>query len=188
MAHELGRPISIIDVGGRRDYWENVGLDGVDRITLLNIEASDLGRQSRFADKFEDIIGDARSLPDFVTQGYDLYHSNSVIEHVGSWIDMAAMASEAMRIGKSGWLQTPAFGFPIEPHFRLPFIHWFGTPLRASFLLFARHYRRQDHAQRRIHAERINLLTRRELEILFPERQIMTERIAFLGKSFVVRW
>jgi ubiquinone/menaquinone biosynthesis C-methylase UbiE len=188
MARQLGRPISVIDVGGRRDYWDNVGLEGISRITLVNIEPADLGRATAFEDKFDDLLGDARHLPDFADKSYDLYHSNSVIEHVGNWGDMKAMADEALRIGRSGWLQTPAFGFPIEPHFRLPFIHWFGTPLRASLLGFARHYRHQDHAQRRLHAERINLMTQRELMILFPESQIMTERFFLLAKSFVVRW
>ncbi|MCU0883308.1 MAG: class I SAM-dependent methyltransferase [Hyphomonadaceae bacterium] len=152
LSQHLGRQISIIDVGGRRDYWNNVGLANIDRITLINIEVSDLGRATAFEDRFTDLIGDARCLPNFADKSFDLYHSNSVIEHVGGWSDMQAMASEALRIGQSGWVQTPAWGFPIEPHFRLPAIHWFATPLRASMLRFARHYRSQDHAQRRVHA------------------------------------
>jgi hypothetical protein len=55
-------------------------------------------------------------------------------------------------------------------------------------LRFARHYRSQDHAQRRVHAERINLLSQRETRILFPGCEVMTERVLLLGKSFVVRW
>lgn len=188
LAQRNGRPVSVIDVGGRRDYWDNVGLANVSRVTLVNIEASDLGRATAFEERFVDLIGDARSLPDFGDKTFDLYHSNSVIEHVGGWADMAAMAREALRIGRSGWVQTPAWGFPIEPHFRLPAIHWFATPMRASLLRAARHYRGQDHAQRRLHAERINLLSRREVGLLFPGCEVMIERFMLIGKSFVVRW
>jgi hypothetical protein len=188
LAKRHGRPISIIDVGGRRDYWNNVGFANIQHITLVNIEESDLGRTSAFGDKFSDLIGDARSLPEFGDKGFDLYHSNSVIEHVGGWADMQAMADEARRIGRSGWVQTPAWGFPVEPHFRLPAMHWFATPLRASMLRLARHYRSLSHSQRRLHAERINLLSRRETRILFPDCEIITERLMLLGKSFVVRW
>ncbi len=188
LAQQYGRPISVLDVGGRRDYWNNVGLANIDRCTLVNIDANDLGRATAFEEKFRDLIGDARNLPDFGDKSFDLYHSNSVIEHVGGWSDMQAMANEALRIGRSGWVQTPAWGFPIEPHFRLPAIHWFATPMRASMLRLARHYRSQDQAQRRLHAERINLISKRETHVLFPGCDIMTERFMFLGKSFVARW
>lgn len=188
LAEDLRRPISILDVGGRRDYWDNIGFRDIAKITLVNIESSDLGRHSEFEGLFVDLIGDARNLTDYTDQSFDLYHSNSVIEHVGGWQDMTAMANEARRIGKTGWVQTPAWGFPIEPHFRLPFMHWFATPLRASALRFARHYHDQDLSKRRLHAERINLLTRSEVAVLFPGCRIETERFAFMGKSFIVRW
>lgn len=188
LAQQLGRPISVLDVGGRRDYWSNVGVKDISGITLVNIEANDLGRESNFSDKFVDRIGDARNLPAFADKSFDLYHSNSVIEHVGGWADMKAMADEALRIGTSGWVQTPAWGFPIEPHFRLPFIHWFAAPLRASALRFAKSYGRQDHMQRRLHAERINLLAKGELSILFPKCKVDVERYMLFGKSFIVRW
>lgn len=111
------RPVSIFDVGGRRDYWNNVGFEGISSITLLNIDPSDLGRATAREDIFTDSIGDARHLEGISNQAFDLYHSNSVIEHVGSWGDMKRMAQESRRVADSGWLQTPAWEFPIEPHF-----------------------------------------------------------------------
>ena len=122
LAKAKGGPISILDIGGVREYWENVGLDSVVRIVLLNNDAAALGATegSMAADIFETTVGDACDLADYGDGAFDLAHSNSVIEHVGPWQDMAAMAREAMRVGRSGWIQTPAWEFPIEPHFRAP--------------------------------------------------------------------
>jgi hypothetical protein len=123
----------------------------------------------------------------FAAGAFDFYHSNSVIEHVGGWDDMRAMAREAMRVAPRGWVQTPAWEFPIEPHFRLPVMHWFAPPTKAWLLRFAKSYREADDHARRSHAERINLPSRREVRLLFPEARIETERVV-LVKSYIVTW
>jgi len=187
LSGKLGRPLQILDVGGRRDYWDNVGFNGIARVTLLNIDPSELGRKTSREDLFVDQIGDARNLANFADGSVDLYHSNSVIEHVGSWSDMKNMAEEARRVAISGWVQTPAWEFPMEPHFRLPFIHWLATPARTSLLAIAPNYGGQDRHNRRLHAERINLLSKGEMRLLFPGCEIFIERI-LLAKSYTARW
>jgi Methyltransferase domain len=182
------RPVTVLDVGGRRDYWDNVGFDGIGQIVLINIDPADLGRATSRKDVFIDRIGDARKLDGVADQAFDFYHSNSVIEHVGSWTDMKSMAREARRVAGAGWLQTPAWEFPLEPHFRLPFMHWLATPARTALLSFARSYRGQDHDGRRQHAERINLLSKSEVRLLFPSCRIETERFLLLAKSYIVQW
>jgi hypothetical protein len=187
LAGQLGRDVNILDVGGRRDYWDNVGFDCIGKITLLNIDPTDLERDTAREDLFSDTIGDACKLDNIPDRSVDFYHSNSVIEHVGDWSQMKSMAREARRVAKHGWLQTPAWEFPIEPHFKLPFMHWMATPARASLLWFAKGYRDQDHAERRAHAERINLLSKGEVKILFPDSALDIERVVF-AKSYVVTW
>ena len=187
LAQGLGRPVTILDVGGRRDYWDNIGFEGIGKITLLNIDPADLGRTTARKDVFVDQIGDATQLDQVEGLSFDMYHSNSVIEHVGGWADMKNMANEARRVAGHGWVQTPAWEFPLEPHFRLPFMHWFGTPVRTSLLALAKGYRGQDRASRRLHAERINLLTKGEVRILFPACTITVERV-IVAKSYVVTW
>ncbi len=147
----------------------------------------DLGRDTARQDVFEDRLGDACHLEGVANGAFDLYHSNSVIEHVGGWAAMADMALEARRVAPHGWVQTPAWEFPIEPHFRLPFMHWFATPIRTGLLSFAPGYRGQDRAARRMHAERINLMTKGEVQMLFPGARIEVERV-ILAKSYVVIW
>lgn len=184
----LGRPITVLDVGGRADYWTNVGVEGIERVLVVNIRTTELNRPGP-ADIFEHAEGDARDLREHGDEAFDLVHSNSVIEHVGGWLDMTAMAAEVRRVGRSGWIQTPAWGFPIEPHFRAPFLHWFGGPLRRTMmsLSFEPHFRRLPLERRRGNIDGVNLLSRRELEALFPGCDIYVERVV-LAKSFTARW
>jgi hypothetical protein len=193
LAKYFGRDIVILDVGGRPDYWLNLGFENIARIDLLNASQGELDRalpEGLPENIFTRQIGDARNLTGYADGSVDLVHSNSVIEHVGGWLDMQAMASELRRVGRAGWVQTPAWSFPIEPHFHTPFMHWFGAPMRARMLSFSlgRRFRRMDLAKRRERVESINLLTRAELAALFPDSDIDTERFLLLAKSYVARW
>jgi Methyltransferase domain len=192
LAAHLGRDITVLDVGGRPDYWGNVGLGRIARVIVMNYDSSELDLPvptDAPSGMFEQRLGDARNLSDYADRSVDLVHSNSVIEHVGGWPDMRAMANELMRVGRSGWVQTPAWEFPIEPHFRAPFIHWFGRPMQARLmsLSFEKRIREMPLDLRRQGTDRINLLSRREIYELFPGQVIFTERL-ILAKSYVVRW
>lgn len=191
VAARLGRDIDILDVGGREDYWQNVPLQGVRRITLLNLTETELRRDTATGSgpEFVGMIGDARDLSDVAADGSaDFVHANSVIEHVGAWDDMDAMARELARVGQSGWVQTPAFAFPIEPHFRAPFLHWLGAPVRRRMLSLSPHYRHMGLAERRHHIDRINLLSKSEMKALFPAAHIYTERVLGWSKSYTAYW
>ena len=192
LADHLGRDIVVLDVGGRSDYWANVGLARIARIDLLNYNPAELDWPfpgDTPVGIFTRRLGDARDLRDFPDASVDLIHSNSVIEHVGGWSDMSAMASEMMRVGCAGWMQTPAWEFPFEPHFRAPFLHWFAQPLRARLLSLSieKRYRQMPLGRRRGRIEDVNLLSRREVRELFPGCDIFTERL-ILAKSYTVRW
>jgi hypothetical protein len=186
MADHLGRDLVILDVGGRADYWENVGLERIERIDLLNYDEAEFDRKAP-ADIFTNIVGDARNLKDYADKSADFVHSNSVIEHVGPWSDMKSMAEEVVRVGQAGWVQTPAWEFPIEPHFKAPFLHWFGAPMQRSMLSFSKAYRHMDLSSRRWHVDRINLLSKGEVKVLFPDCEIYVERL-LLAKSYTARW
>ncbi len=193
LAERLGRPLVVLDVGGRPDYWANVGLEHVAHVTLLNPRQEELDRplpDDLPTGVFSKSLGDARDLVGFADQSIDLVHANSVIEHVGTWHDMARMASEARRVGRSGWVQTPAWSFPVEPHFHAPFMHWFGAPMRARMMSLSlrRSFRQMSLDRRRRAVEGINLLTRAETAALFPGAEVHVERVLLLAKSYVVRW
>lgn len=186
LSASLRRPVTVLDIGGRADYWDNVGFDGIAEIRLLNNDEHELERVGS-GNMFVRELGDARCLSGYGDKSVDLVHSNSVIEHVGQWPDICAVASEALRVGLSGWMQTPAFEFPVEPHFRLPLLHWLAPPLRRRMLAFSPDYRALGVAERRYHVDRINLLSRPEVAALFPGCEIFVERVLF-PKSYSARW
>lgn len=187
LSRELGRDLHVLDVGGRPAYWENVRPEGIARIVVVNTSPTELGRTS-LPLRFETFVGDARDLSGYADGSFDVVHSNSVIEHVGTWRDMQLMAHELRRVGVHGWVQTPAWEFPIEPHHRLPFVHWLGAPAQRAALSVARRYRGTSISERREHVERINLLARPEVEALFPGCAISVERFAGLPKSYIATW
>ena len=190
-ARLLGREIKILDLGGRADYWRNVGLEGVTRITLLNTSEAEFSGETREFPTavFEERIGNACDLSDYENQSVDMVHSNSVIEHVGSWSEMSAMAREARRVGRTGWIQTPSAVFPIEPHFHLPLIHWLAKPMRAQALKISplSAYRHCSDAERKLIVDSIHLLTKAEMTHLFPNCNIYVEYF-FIPKSYVAHW
>lgn len=192
LARELQRPVNILDIGGRHTYWLNVPSTNIGKLIILNSSdevrrCTDTAPPCTNALEVGYLVGDARDLGGFADQSLDLVHSNSVIEHVGAWWDMQAMADEACRVGVHGWIQTPAFEFPIEPHYRLPFVHWFSPPIRRMLLLLSAKYRPMNIAKRRYHVDRINLLSRSEVQALFPNATINRERV-IITKSYIAKW
>jgi len=186
-AAALGRELEIVDIGGRPAYWQAVGTEGIARITLVNIKAEELSG-GRDGEKFVSLVGDARDLSRFEDGQFDLVHSNSVIEHVGLWDDICRMAAESRRIGRAGWIQTPAWEFVLEPHFRVPFMHWFSAPVRRVALRANPRLAKLDMNKRRRLVDHVNLLTFGEVRLLYPEADIWIERFLLMPKSYVARW
>ena len=184
----MGRKINVLDVGGRAAYWQNIDTSHIAKIVLMNLDEDELEPDDAVGTvEFVFEVGDARILDGYDDKSLDFVHSNSVIEHVGPWQDMAAMASEMQRVAIGGWMQTPAWIFPVEPHFRAPFLHWFGQPVRRRMLSMSKYYRHLGVAERRYHVDRINLLSRKEVEALFPNSEIYVEWFG-LPKSYVAWW
>lgn len=121
----------VADMGGGLGYWQVCAPDLLDdprfRMDLFNVSYQPHDHEALAAlgtGRVTLLEGDARSLPQVADRAYDLAHSNSVIEHVGRWADMMSMAREVRRIARFHYVQTPYWGFPLEPHFRTPFFHW----------------------------------------------------------------
>lgn len=179
---------SIIDLGGTTAFWK-IWKDAFDFdrvfVHCINLVGEDGGDAELANIRFE--RADACHLPEVADGQYDLAFSNSVIEHVGTWAQKRAFAGEARRIARSYAIQTPSFSFPIEPHARMPFIHWLPDPLRYRIHLMRRtgFYAKAatiDDAMRAL--EDATMLDQRQMRALFPDAQIEKERFLLLTKSF----
>lgn len=173
----------LLDVGGYPWCWpENTSLPA---ITLLNLEFPP-GLAERHL-RFRFVLGDACQMP-FADGEFEIAFSNSVIEHVGTWERQQQFAGEIRRVGRRIWVQTPAREFFIEPHLIAPFIHW--LPVRWQRRLIRNFtlrgwLTRPGPADVDAHLAEVRLLKREEMQALFPDCEILTERFLGLAKSHI---
>lgn len=182
---EKGR-CRIADIGGTKYYWDIAEGFAASRnveITLINPKEAQAS-----AGKFRYLDGDATDLSALDDMSFDFVHSNSVIEHVGDWPKMAAMAANVRRLAPCYYVQTPNFWFPYEPHFRCLIVHWLPEQVRYRLvkrfaLGFAGAQGSVDAAVRRVQSAR--LLDEGQMRALFPDAVIAREKVLGLTKSVI---
>lgn len=176
---------AVLDVGGEMahwaahaDLWRGKPLN----VTLLNLHAETV------ADPFTSMAGDARDLDGFEDHAFDLVYSNSVIEHVGQWSDQKRMAAAIRRVAPRHYVQTPNYWFPLEPHFRFPFIHWLPEPWRVAIVRSGArgcYPRADDVSEARDILQDAILLDDPAMRSLFPTSEIVHEKVALFTKSLI---
>lgn len=180
--------VKILDVGGTQRYWNILPATYLAArrvsITLLNtIPPSQLPQPP-----FSSVCADGCDLSQFEDNAFHIVHSNSVIEHVGNPERVERFASELVRVAERYFIQTPDFWCPLEPHCMTPFFHW--LPRRFKVWLVRRtalgHWpQAMDNGQAEFLVDSARLLTRRQMQILFPAARIIRERILGLPKSLI---
>lgn len=179
----------ILDLGGSVHFWHETGLiDKVGFVDIYNVSHSEIQTKNVAPDNIKMHMYDGQHLP-VADKSYDLVLSNSVLEHIPQ-SERAQLVREARRVGKRGFIQTPAREFFIEPHFVMPFIHWLPRRLgricvRVSpwALLSAHSSATQD-----AYWNEVRLLSRREITELFPKDKVSAERFLGLPKAWIVYW
>jgi len=185
LAATLPRPLRILDVGGTNEFWENRGWAGRDdvQIASLNLEA-----QPQKHENIQSLAGDATDLRQFADGSFDIVFSNSVIEHLFTLDQQRRMAAEVQRVGKSYWVQTPNFWFPMEPHFHIPGWQWMPLALRVSMIRRWRCGWRgpcPDPERARTLVSEVRLMSGRELRQMFPTAKLVPERFCGFVKSWI---
>lgn len=184
--HAAKGSVRILDPGGSPSYWSILGKDYLDAhdvtITLVNLYP-----QESPGERFEARVGDACAL-EMEDDSFDLVHSNSVIEHVGSDEKMEAFAGEVRRLAPAYFVQTPNFWFPYEPHMRAPLVHWLPQAAQArivkAFQLNAEgRIDDLDEARKYLHHNRP--LKPGKMRRLFPDADIRIEHLFGLPKSIM---
>ena len=178
--------VRIIDIGGTCAYWQ--AMADVWRHLPLDITLVNLGSEASDNGPFHVRAGNACALSEYADNSFDIVHSNSVIEHVGHWPEMVAMAAEVRRLAPRYYVQTPNFWFPVEPHYRTLFFQMYPEGVRARMLMRRRRgfrgpYQSLDAAMRDI--QTVQLLDAGQMVTLFPDAVIEREKFAGLTKSLI---
>ncbi len=176
----------IVDIGGEEYYWRVFGLDYLSTrkvsVTLVN-----LYRGEATNPMFNAVVGDGCDMQ-FADNSFDLAHSNSVIEHVGSRARMAVFAPEIVRLAPSYFVQTPNFWFPYEPHMNVPLIHYLPKTIQAKLALKLQ-LNAENKMNSRVEADDFiknnSMLSFREMRKLFPDCEIQRERFLGITKSLL---
>jgi hypothetical protein len=178
--------LTILDVGGRAEYWNMLAphLRPKVHVTLLN-HADELALYSEHVAeglRFTNVAGNGCNMPEYADWSFDLVHSNSVIEHVGSYANMFALADEIRRVGKAYYVQTPNYWFPVDPHSAFPFLHWLPDPIQMQVLtrLNIGVTRRVDHRGAAMWLDDTKMIGRTFFRALFPDAVHTSERLALV--------
>jgi len=182
---KMKKPVTILDVGGKINFWENRDLAGNNdyKITIVNIE-----KEKSLYSNIKTKTGDATDLSQFDDKSFDIVHSNSVIEHLYNFENQKKMASEIIRVGKKYIVQTPNKYFFIEPHYLLPFFNI--VPEKIKYLILTKtklsRLKKWDKNFAKQYIKEIRLLSEKEMKTLFPKSKIYFEKFLGMNKSFTI--
>jgi Methyltransferase domain len=160
----------------------------VKRIDALNVHEVPWDNASAPDHKIRTLVGDGCSLAT-ANRVYDIGFSNSVIEHVGSRERQQQFALEIRRVAKALWVQTPAYECPIEPHYLTPLIHYLSRSFQKKIVRWCTVWgwiERPNPEQINERVETTRLLRKSEMRQLFPDCEIITERMLWIiPKSYI---
>ena len=178
------RQTTVLDVGGTSLRWQMAKVQC--RVVMCNIDQQ---VKVSLADVETFVMADGCALP-FSDQSFDIVFSNSVIEHVGDWERQKQFATETRRVGKRYYVQTPDRNFPIETHYVAPLMQFLPLGIRWRASRFCTPWGlltkpRPNKEQARAFADEIRLLNAREMQALFPDAQLLRERLLGFPKSLI---
>lgn len=178
----------ILDIGGTTKYWSLLDPELRPRVevTVLNRGRElALHRAADLGIAFDEVEGDGCAMPQFDDGAFDIAHSNSVIEHVGSYSRMIDFAAETRRVGRAYYVQTPYLWFPLEPHYAVPFLHW--LPDAHRIWLFSRfdlgYAKRLSYTDAMRKIDHVRIVDKPLMRALFPDGELVRERFMLMTKS-----
>lgn len=171
----------VVDLGGWPEYWEDARVKPA-HVTVVNVE-----HHSGDWPNMDVMTADVCSLPSAITdREFDLVHSNSVIEHSGGHDRCKRFAEAVHSLAKFHWVQTPAKGFPLEPHWLFPGFQYLPICARVKVTEhWPLDYLKSAGDSALENVLSVQLLSAQEFRYYFPISEILRERVFGLCKSFV---
>jgi hypothetical protein len=176
----VGDGTSIIDVGGTEFNWKLI--EQRPRVLLVNFDDEEWEKE-----RLRKIRGDGRQLQ-IADNSFDIAYSNSVIEHVGQWDDQVAFSKEIRRVAANYYVQTPNARFFIEPHLLAPFLHFLPRSALRRLVRYCSVWglvTRPSQAEADAFIDSIRLLTKENMQQLFPDAVILEEKFLGFTKSLI---
>jgi hypothetical protein len=177
----------MLDVGGYPWFWR-MRPQCTKRIDCVNLHAVNWDPDACPEHRITMQMGDGCALA-YPDKTYDIVFSNSVVEHVGDWERQQAFAHEVRRVGRRLWIQTPAYECPVEPHYLMLGVHWFPVSMRRKILRWFTPWGWMTKPNQETVDKTIKftqLLRRKQMVELFPDCQIVTERLfGLFPKSYI---
>lgn len=178
----------VLDVGGRMEHW--AALSDLLGDKKVHVVLGNLDVEPATDPRFESVTLDACDMSAYPDNAFDLVYSNSVIEHVGNWSSQKRMATEIRRVAPRHYVQTPSFWFPIEPHLRMPIIHWLPEPWRIA-IVRARacgfYPRAKTADEARLILDDARLLDYQAMAEIFPDSHIGREKFIVTKSLIAIR-
>ena len=145
-----------------------------ERVIGGGLSVTDVADYARSFPQVRAVVFDGCALP-FPDRSFDVVCSNAVLEHLPGWEAQQRLAAEVRRVGRAWFVTTPNFWFPIEVHYRLPFVQFLPHrwQQRLVGLLGKTPY------------PELHLLSARKLRQLFPESRIIGCRVTFYAETLV---
>jgi len=175
--------LRVVDLGGTADMWLRAPVRPK-HVHVINLEEPPADLPDRVtgekADVTDPAVADALS-------GHDLVFSNSTIEHVGGYGQRRRFAAAVEKLAPLHWVQTPYRYFPIEPHFLGPGFQFLPLNVRARAVRrWPLTHSRAGNLQEAMDAViGIELLGRTEMRHLFPDSELIAERVLGVTKSLI---
>ncbi|MBI4165359.1 MAG: class I SAM-dependent methyltransferase [Acidobacteria bacterium] len=179
---EPRREDRILDVGADPQLFSHYTFEDFypfqERITGGSIDF-EMVRQARVRyPKAQYAIFDGRALP-FPDKSFDIVFSNAVIEHIVGAERQRQFAREAMRVGKSWFITTPNYWFPLEVHYLLPCFQFLPPAMQRIYSHLS------PSAVLKGNLIDLSLLSARDLGRYFPTSEIATMRVTFWPETLV---
>lgn len=172
--------LHVLDLGGTTDFWLRAPTRPA-HVTVVNLLEPGPGARWITA-----VQGDACNKAAFPGD-YELVISNSLLEHVGGHAQRAMLASAVRSSAPLYWVQTPYRYFPLEPHWLFPGMQFAPVPARAAI---ARNWP-LAHTRASTRDEAVtavlwtDLVSQTEMRHLFPDSQVLFERLVGMPKSLI---